>query len=142
MNTYRCSNGGSYHEDIIAETASKARYKYYLRMEDNEPYSEWFRHIKSKKIGCFKVSHLFGDQQRFDYTCKYRGIEFAYIGMRCEVNGRKGTITGASTSCNLDVCYDGDSYSFNSHPYSKFLYFDKDGKLIAIDGKLIEANHD
>ena len=143
MNTYEVSMVNGYDkQNIVAETASKARYKYFQINEFEESYSEMFRNIRSRKKGEFKVSDLYGDEEQFAYVIKYRGIEFAKIGMRCEVNGNKGIITGTSSGCNLAVCYEGNTYSYNSHPYWKFKYFNEDGELIAVDGKLLGGNNE
>lgn len=86
MNTYECSNGGEWPERIVAETASKARYQYFLWMETGEYYSDWFRFLRSRLIHKFQVSDLFQtDVERFKVMTEYRGIEFAEIGMKVEV---------------------------------------------------------
>ena len=59
MNTYSVSFNGFDWQNIFAETASKARYEYYKINEFEEKYSEVFRLLRSKKIGKFKINHLF-----------------------------------------------------------------------------------
>ena len=130
MNTYICSNGDKWEKHITAETASKARYQYYKELEDDEPYSEWFRYIKVKLYHKFKVSDLFGDVKEFDRMKKARFIEFAKIGMKIEANGKKGVICGSNSSFNLDICLDGDYHTINYHPHWEMKYFDDEGKLI------------
>jgi hypothetical protein len=79
----------------------------------------------------FKVSDLFTqDIQGAQRTFSYRGIEFAHIGMRIQVNGKMGTICGTNSSCNLDVCFDGNNFVTNCHPNYKTKYYDKAGSLI------------
>ncbi len=65
----------------------------------------------------------------------YRGMSFVKRGMRIKHDGRNGRISGANSSCNLNITFDGDNYSQNCHPYWKMKYFDDDGKLIAEYGE-------
>lgn len=64
-----------------------------------------------------------------------RGIEFANIGMRVEIDGKIGTIKGFNIRANLDVVFDSNLKSTNKprncHPTWNIKYFDKDGNVIA-----------
>lgn len=126
---------GEEHEDtIIAETHSKAKYQYYLSLQDGiweAPFGEIIKHLKCKKIDVADVKYLFGDKEQFERICKNRGIPFAYQGMRIEVAGTSGTIVGGNSSCNLDVVFDGKWIPSNCHPWSETRYFDYDGKVIS-----------
>ncbi len=64
---------------------------------------------------------------------KSRGMPFVKRGMRVlhTHNGRAGRISGANSSANLNITFDGDSYSQNCHPYWMMKYFDANGKVIA-----------
>jgi len=138
VNTYTCTYGIDWPSDIVAETPSKARYKYYLSLDIDERYSEVFRWLRSKLKHKFEVSDLYGNQYQFESMCKSRFIEFAFIGMKVEHRGKQGVIVGANCSQNLDVCFDGNYHSDNCHPYFEMKYFDNKGELIAIDGKLVK----
>ena len=70
------------------------------------------------------------DDDNFNRMKISRGIEFAYIGMRVDVDGKKGVICGSNRSLNLDVCFDGEYISANCHPYWKITYYDKRGEVV------------
>ncbi len=136
MNTYEFAMGEWPHERTeteIALTASKARYQLYRKHADcYESFWQFLFDIRSTKlIHKFTVSDLFGDREKFNHTKNYRNIEFAEIGMRIEVDGMMGTICGSNRSANLDVCFDGQYWTSNCHPWWMTKYFDKDGKVIA-----------
>lgn len=138
MNTYEVWCEDSYGEEwckhtYTAETAGKAKYAHWRYMQDGiweEPFGDVVKHLRCRKISGFKVQDLFGDQEKFQRVCENRGIEFAYIGMRVEVDGQKGTIVGANDSCNLDICFDGKWWGDNCHPWYMTKYFDQSGNLI------------
>lgn len=70
-------------------------------------------------------------QQEFvDSMMRCRGIDFARIGMRIEMNGRFGIIKGMNGSCNLDVKFDGNKHTSNVHPTYKIKYYGEDGEVI------------
>lgn len=120
-------------DSVIAETASKARYKFYLSLDAGEPYSEYFRYISVRKE--FEVDSDYRppvsqyDQEKFDRIIESRGIEFARIGMKISVAGDLGTIVGANSSCNLDVDF-GNGHKSNCHPHWETIYYDNDGSVI------------
>ncbi len=64
---------------------------------------------------------------------KSRGMPFVVRGMRVihTHNGKTGRVSGANSSCNLNITFDGDNYSQNCHPHWMMQYFDKGGKMIA-----------
>ena len=72
----------------------------------------------------------FNTQKKIDSVVEYRGLPKIKKGMRCEVNGKQGKVTGGNNSCNLNVLFDGDKSSSNCHPYYKMTIFDKDGTII------------
>ena len=120
-------------QTIQAETAGKAKYSFWNYLQDGlweEPFGEIVTSLRCRKIGSFKVSDLFGDREMFRSVCEGRGITFAFQGMRIEVDGKMGTIVGANGSCNLDVCFDGDWWSGNCHPWWMTKYYDRKGNLI------------
>lgn len=67
-----------------------------------------------------------------EFFRKTRRMPFVKVGMRVEHthNGRFGRISGANSSGNLNIKFDGDNHTQNCHPYFKMKYFDKDGALI------------
>lgn len=71
--------------------------------------------------------------ENFKRCLRYRGIPFAYIGMRVEVGGQPGVIVGHNGSANLDVEFTSGEWTgqvLNCHPHSEIRYFD-DGQVIA-----------
>lgn len=133
MNTYAIDLWG--HESMaIGETASKARYQHYCSRDlgDLMTFEEYLKSIDScRLIRKFRISDLFGDAEQFNDMKIARGIEFAYQGMRIEVDGKPGVIVGANYSQNLDVCLDGEYCTSNCHPFWRVKYFDRDGSVIA-----------
>lgn len=130
MNAYTCSFDGRWDKNIVAETASKARYKYYESLELCESYAEVFKILKSKLKHKFEISDLFGCVDQFNSVKSYRGIEFAYMGMKVRLNDKVGFICGANSSCNLQVCFEGNYHTSNCHPYYKLVYINKRGMII------------
>jgi hypothetical protein len=70
---------------------------------------------------------------RMDAFRKDRCMPFVKRGMRVEhtYDGRKGRVSGANSSANLNITFDGKSYSENCHPKWMMKYFDADGNVIA-----------
>ncbi len=119
-------NGTDLTETIIATTASKARYSFYLKLDSDASYKEIFKYIRVRTIGRTRASDFFGDKEQFNRICKSRKIEFAYQGMTIDVAGQKGIIVGGNNHNNLDVVMEGKTYSENCHPTWETTYFDKD----------------
>lgn len=120
------------HQEI-AETAGKAKYQYYLYLQDGlweAPFGTVVRHMHCHKIVLAAVRYLFGDRDKFARVCQKRGIPLAYQGMRIEVDGKMATIVGANDSSNLDVVLDGSWNAVNCHPWWRTKYFDRDGGLV------------
>jgi len=139
MNTYRVWVQSNKWDDewcvqeIQAPTPGKAKYAYWEYLQDGlweEPFSDVFRHLRVRLIGKFKVCDLFGNSEMFERVISNRGIPFAYMGMRIEVDGQTGTIVGSNHSGNLNVCFDGKWWADNCHPWYKTRYFDRKGNII------------
>lgn len=86
-------------------------------------------------MNTYRVSNLFRNDDCFQRTIRARGIPLAYIGMKVQFDSNdrgflSGVICGANYSQNLDVCFEGTSYTENCHPHYKLSYFDKDGKIV------------
>lgn len=106
----------------------------------DEPYYEtahWSAHkediINDNLIytkGKIDLSHLFTkDIEGFERMKKYRKLEFVYLGMRVKVGERFGIVIG-NIGFNLSVCFDGECYPSNCHPYGMVTYYDKEDKII------------
>ena len=139
---YECSItfGFTHSEDytktseIIAETPSKARYKFYNELDAEEPYSEYFKYIKVRKIGVCDESYLPQiseyDLEKFNIVIEHRNIPFAKIGMKISVAGKIGKIIGANSSMNLDVDFIGDGTKSNCHPTWETIYYDENNVVL------------
>ena len=120
--------------EIIAETPSKARYRFYNELDADEPYSEYFKYIKVRKIGVCDKDYLpfisDYDKEKFERVIANRNITFAKIGMKISVAGKIGKIIGANSSMNLDVDFLGDGTKSNCHPTWETIYFDENDFVI------------
>lgn len=133
VNTYEIEFRDGHKSTVIGETAGKAKYDYYLDIADLvDGFKDFLRHVLScKKLRKFSVKDLFGDRGQFDHMKQSRGIEFAYQGMKVEVDGKPGTIVGGNHSMNLDVVFDGQYHKSNCHPWYETVYFDSKGNVVA-----------
>lgn len=120
LRAYACGIKGMDGVEIVhARSRGKARYLFYLDCDADYP----FPLITCRSAGAPLTS------ERFRENARYRNIPFAYVGMRVEVDGKPGVITGHNSSANLNVLFD-DGQQSNCHPNWMMRYFDKRGKLI------------
>jgi hypothetical protein len=115
-----------YWRSFVATSPSQAKYKYWKEMDFYDSFSECFT--------CFEVrlegGPLWPTSEAFRGNARYRGIPFAYCGMRVEVAGKLGVIVGHNSSANLDVLFDGWDHPSNCHPWWEVKYFDRAGGVI------------
>lgn len=125
--------GKEWRTVVHAMTAGKAKYLYLLDIRDcYEGIS--FKHLTCRSLGAPRTD------DGFLKTAKYRGVPFARIGMRVEVEGSSGLIVGKNSSANFDVLFTDGKHKggrYNCHPNWMFRYFDESGNIIAEyrDGK-------
>ncbi|CDX01279.1 Hypothetical protein DPCES_1392 [Desulfitobacterium hafniense] len=132
MNTYALTFR-DHTENEVAATAGKAKYSFFLGHEigDSMEFGDFVKSVECKLVHKFHVRDLFTENIKdFERMKSLRGIEFAHLGMKVEVNGKKGVIVGSNRSLNLDVCFEGEHWKSNCHPWYKVRYFDNHGKLI------------
>lgn len=126
-----------YVETVQAETPGKAKAE--LWRQWSECGYEFFEFVKSitkcRLLHKFRIEDLFEDKRQFDRMKKARNIEFAYQGMKIEVDGKIGKIVGSNSSMNLDVVFDGQFHTSNCHPWWKTKYFSKDDEVITEYGE-------
>jgi len=72
----------------------------------------------------------YNTQQKITDVCFYRGLPPVKKGMRCEVDGRKGTIEGGNGSANFNVQFDGIDAIRNCHPEWRMTVFNDDGSIL------------
>jgi hypothetical protein len=132
MNTYSITLWD--HTEIeIAPTAGKAKYQFFRSHDigDSMGFGDFVKSVKCKLLNKFLVKDLFTENiESFERMKKLRGIEFAFLGMKVEVNGKKGVIVGNNHSLNLDVCFEGRCWKENCHPYWRIKYFDNYGNIV------------
>ncbi len=70
---------------------------------------------------------------KMDDFRRIRCMPFVKRGMRVEHthNGKVGRVSGANSCANLQITFDGQSWSENCHPTWKMRYFDKEGEVVA-----------
>jgi len=68
-------------------------------------------------------------QEIFRDTAKNRGVPFVEIGMRVELQGKKGIIKGFNSSANLNVLFDGEKDETNCHPTWEMIYYNSNGSI-------------
>jgi hypothetical protein len=133
MNTYAITFL-DHTENEVAETAGKAKYQFFLNHDLSDcgfEFGGFLKSVECKLVHKFHVQDLFTQNIRdFERMKEARGIEFAHLGMRLEVNGKPGVIVGSNNSMNLDVCLDGSVDRSNCHPWWRIKYFDNYGKVI------------
>jgi len=141
MFEYKC-----FHDDYgdewipktyLAEKPSKAKYQHacYLYRELNFGDSIWdmLKNIKVKKVGSANITYFFKDNDTWESTKKWRGLDFAYLGMTVDVCGKKGVIVGGNRSLNLNVLFDYSKETQridNCHPWYETTFYDNKGDII------------
>lgn len=122
---FECNLKGAEHWSTVhALDAGKARYLYFLHIRECCPDAK-ITDIHVRSCGRRPPAEPLG----FRDVAERRGVPFARIGMRVEVDGKMGVISKHNDSSNFDVAFDDGSYG-NCHPHWKMRYFDTDGKEI------------
>lgn len=131
MNTYAITLWDNTYTEIAA-TPGKAKYQFFRGHEigDMMEFGDFVKQVKCKLLNKFHVKDLFTQNiSDFERMKKHRGIEFAYLGMKVEMSGKKGVIVGYY-GMNLLICLDGNWWGDNCHPWWRMKYFDNEGNLI------------
>ena len=132
MNTYAITLW-DHTEHEIAATPSKAKYSFFRSHDigDSMDFGDFVKSESCKLVNRFYVKDLFTQNiDSFNRMKESRGIEFAHLGMKVEVNGKPGVIVGSNSGLNLDVCFNGEHWANNCHPWWRVKYFDNKGDLI------------
>lgn len=135
MNTYQITLSDGYNKTISAITPAKARYELFRYLSDVWEWDEGFKGFLKSIASCkclhkFSPADLFNNNDTFENVKRWRSLEFIYLGMKVEMDGKKGVIVGGNSSLNLDVCFDGQSWAENCHPWYKMKYFGSNGNLV------------
>lgn len=130
IRAYECRvKGFDWSGTIHAESAAKAKYRYWRDVSEPWPDVK-FTHIRCRLLGAPITDESFAK------TAQYRGVPFAKIGMRVQVEGRSGVIVGKNSSANFEVLFDDGPHkglTLNCHPNWRMKYFDQDGNEIATE---------
>ena len=127
LRAYEVSLRGEYPSTICAVSAGKAKYQRLLSFRD----AGWdvnFSDLRCKSVG------IPSSDEGFKRTAKYRGVEFAKIGMLVMVGEERGRIVGKNSSANFNVLFEDGRYEghiLNCHPNCDIAYFDSEGKCLA-----------
>lgn len=60
-----------------------------------------------------------------------RHMPWLRLGMVVDVRGKRGIITGGNSCCNIQVRFEGRSWSSNCHPHWETTFYGPDGSVIA-----------
>mgnify|MGYP003594321334 CR=1 FL=1 len=123
LKSYKCSIDGEQWTTINAISRGAAKSRFFRTFDSDIEYT-WVR--------C-KANGLHYTSDEFKHNAKYRGVEFAFVGMDVKVSNSKGVIVGHNRSANLDVLFtDGilKGQVCNCHPHWKITYFDKKGGVV------------
>lgn len=127
--TYECSvKGEEWSRQIVAETASKARYEYLMDLRESWPDVQ-FKHITVRSCGAQPPR----TSERLLRVADNCGLPFVRAGMRVEVDGQPGIIVDGNDSSNFDVMFtDGPQKGQvgNCHPWWRMKYFDREGNVV------------
>lgn len=138
MQEYECwiphyfKDGSSLTYNQVGSSASNARYGFFLEhiSDSNETYKDYFKVIKSRRIDGYDISCLFGDEIKLERVKKFRDIDFVYLGMRIQVDGKYGVVVGANNHNNLDIVFDGTVTKSNVHPHWETVYYNSNNEVI------------
>ncbi len=128
MQTFECNvKGINWQTQITARTLGKAKSEYLSRVRDAWPDVK-YTDVRARSLGACVTT------DEFLLTARYRGVPFARIGMKVDVDGRRGRIVGANSSANFDVVFDGSDVPINCHPNWMITYFAEDESVLATFG--------
>jgi len=128
LRAYSCdlrgANWGS--TTIHATSRGKARSEYFRRVR--EPFPD----VRFTDVHVLTVGPPISSDA-FKTVARSRGVPFARVGMKVEVEGHAGVIVGHNDSANFDVLFSIGPHAGatgNCHPNWMFKYFSDEGYLI------------
>ena len=74
-------------------------------------------------------------EQSLEYLRTSRGMPWVKLGMKVVIDGKPAVVVGGDDS--LVIRYDGEKTKRRAHPFWRTQYYNHDGKLLAVDGKLV-----
>lgn len=131
--TYAFSEPYTHTESVKAETASKARYRFYKGLDAEESYASYFKYIKVRKLSKCDGDYVDPIDQRIidgiQRTAEYRQVPFVVYGMKIKVGDKIGKIVSHNSSANFNVDF-GNGHISNCHPHCKTTYYDEHDNVI------------
>jgi hypothetical protein len=121
--------GDPFRKSIFAATRGKARYEYLRDLRD-AGWDVSFKDIRVRSGDSIPLEKV----TSFSRTAHARGLPFAHIGMRVEVEGHPGILVGSNDSGNFDVFFTGgppEGQTGNCHPHWQMRYLAADGSVLA-----------
>lgn len=139
MNTYLVELYRYGTKAVQAKSRSAAKYAAYKDYDvtGGLGFLEYLRWVKSVRLlHRFRASDLYEDPELFERMKLARGIPFAYIGEKVVLHSQNrgdltGVICGANDSYNLDVCFEGTTWTENCHPKYRLTYYNDAGEVVA-----------
>lgn len=139
MNTYLVELHRYGVKAVQAKSRSAAKYAAYKDYDvtGGLGFLEYLKYIKSVRLlHKFRPSDLYGDAERFERMKLSRNLPFAYIGQKVVLHSANrgdltGVICGANDSHNLDVCFEGTTWTENCHPWYRLTYYNNTGEVVA-----------
>ena len=140
LNSYVVNLKGGYGSKCVqAYSHGGAKYAAYVDYDVTGglgfgAYLKWVESVHL--LHRFRPSDLYGDRERFERVRGYRNLPFAYIGQRVILHSKSrgdlcGIICGSNHAQNLDILFDGQSWTENCHPYYQLDYLGPDGEVVA-----------
>ena len=78
------------------------------------------------------------NQRAIDSVVCSRGLAAIKKGMRCNVDGRPGTICGGSAATSLNVKFDSDNQVLSCEPEWRMEIYNASGEIVHRSGDLIK----
>ncbi|MED1406942.1 hypothetical protein P4U07_30115 [Bacillus mycoides] len=132
---YRLSiqlDGKNHVMDIAAYSEAQAVSMYYKEFKFNKTnmlFADFKRMAICEYLGLDNLEQFYSKEKDFLRMCKYRKIEFAYMGMRVEIAGKMATIVG-NHKTDLLVLYDGLTRESKADARWEIAYFDEMGAIV------------
>lgn len=124
---------GKYHQtELTAHSEAQAVsmfYKEFKLHKTDMSYSDFKKIAICEYVGLDNLEQFYSKEKYFLRMCKFRKIEFAYMGMRVEIAGKMATIVG-NHKTDLLVVYDGMPHESKADPRWEIIYFGKNGEIV------------
>lgn len=124
---------GKFHElKIAAHSEAQAVSMFYKEFKSNKtniPYTDFKRRVNCECLGLDNLEQFYSKEKDFLRMCRFRKIDFAYMGMRVEIAGKMATIVG-NHKTDLLVVYDGMSHESKADPRWEIVYFGQNGEIV------------